>query len=149
MEVDGKGSPWCHCHLVTSCHATWSCLLSVGNALSTANLFHTLGEVNSGGGKLGKRRWTRTEVTSLYFTHTFIITESKHIYFQYSDARQEKRHLCAQNCTMTSCYVTSRHVTLRHVPSLFTFSWQCFQHCLIYSSFYWNFALYFLPGWSE
>ena len=25
---------------VTSCHATWSCLLSVGNALSTAYLFH-------------------------------------------------------------------------------------------------------------
>ena len=39
MEVDGKGSPWRHCRLVTSRHATWSCLLSVGNALSTANLF--------------------------------------------------------------------------------------------------------------
>ena len=38
MEVDGKGSPWRHCRLVTSHHATWSCLLSVGNALSTANL---------------------------------------------------------------------------------------------------------------
>ena len=41
-----------------------------------------------------------------------IFTESKHIYFQYSDARQEKRLLCAQNCTMTSCYVTSRHVVV-------------------------------------
>ena len=39
MEVDGKGSPWRHCRLVTSRHATWSCLLLVGNALSTANLF--------------------------------------------------------------------------------------------------------------
>ena len=42
MEVDGKGSPWRHCRLVTSRHATWSCLLSVGNALSTANLFFSL-----------------------------------------------------------------------------------------------------------
>ena len=40
MEVDGKGSPWRHCRLVTSRHATWSCLLSVGNALSTANLLY-------------------------------------------------------------------------------------------------------------
>ena len=42
MDVDGKGSPWHHCRLVTSRHATWSCLLSVGNALSTANLFNQL-----------------------------------------------------------------------------------------------------------
>ena len=40
------------------------------------------------------------------------ITESKHIYFQYSDARQEKGLLCAQNCTITSCYVTLRHVVV-------------------------------------
>ena len=42
MEVDGQGSPWRHCRLVMSHHATWSCLLSVGNALSTANLFSFL-----------------------------------------------------------------------------------------------------------
>ena len=41
------------------------------------------------------------------------------VYFQYSDARQEKRLLCAQNCTMTSCYVMSYHVTLRHVVVYF------------------------------
>ena len=39
MEVDGKDSPWHHCRLMMSRHATWSCLLSVGNALSIANLF--------------------------------------------------------------------------------------------------------------
>ena len=45
MLGNGKGSSWRHCrkgaelHDVTSCHATWSCLLSVGNALSTAYLF--------------------------------------------------------------------------------------------------------------
>ena len=50
-----------------------------------------------------------------------LITESKHIHFQYSDARQEKRLLCAQNGTMTSCYVTSCHVTLCDVMLLFTF----------------------------
>ena len=42
MLGNGKGSSWRHCRKgaelrdVTSCHATWSCLLSVGNALSTA-----------------------------------------------------------------------------------------------------------------
>ena len=58
------------------------------------------------------------------------------VYFQHSEARQEKRFLCAQKCTMTSCYVTSCHVTLHHITSLFTFSWQCFQHCLIYYYYY-------------
>ena len=44
MLGNGKGSSWRHCRKgaelrdVTSCHATWSCLLSVGNALSTAYL---------------------------------------------------------------------------------------------------------------
>ena len=38
MPGNGKGSSWRHCRLVTSRHATWSCLLSVGNALSTAYL---------------------------------------------------------------------------------------------------------------
>ena len=39
MPGNGKGSSWRHCRLVTSHHATWSCLLSVSNALSTAYLF--------------------------------------------------------------------------------------------------------------
>ena len=39
MDVNGKGFPWRHCCLMTSRHAMWSCSLSVGNALSTANLF--------------------------------------------------------------------------------------------------------------
>ena len=59
MEVDGKGSPWRHCRLVTSRHATWSCLLSVGNAPSTANLFHLvkgiLGTRNPGSVRVFKR----------------------------------------------------------------------------------------------
>ena len=44
MLGNGKGSSWRHCrkgaelHDVTSRHAMWSCLLSVGNALSTAYL---------------------------------------------------------------------------------------------------------------
>ena len=38
MPGNGKGSSWRHCRLVTSHHATWSCLLSVSNALSTAYL---------------------------------------------------------------------------------------------------------------
>ena len=38
MPSNGKGSSWRHCRLVTSHHATWSCLLSVSNALSTAYL---------------------------------------------------------------------------------------------------------------
>ena len=39
MPGNGRGSSWRHCRLVTSHHATWSCLLSVSNALSTAYLF--------------------------------------------------------------------------------------------------------------
>ena len=42
MPGNGKGSSWCHCRLVTSRHATWSFLLSVGNALSTAYLLKKL-----------------------------------------------------------------------------------------------------------
>ena len=38
MPGNGKGSSWRHYRLVTSHHATWSCLLSVSNALSTAYL---------------------------------------------------------------------------------------------------------------
>ena len=39
MPGNGKGSSWRHCRLMTSRHATWSCLLSVSNALSIAYLF--------------------------------------------------------------------------------------------------------------
>ena len=44
MLGNGKGSSWRHCRKGAelrdvTCHATWSCLLSVGNALSTAYLF--------------------------------------------------------------------------------------------------------------
>ena len=47
MLGNGKGSSWRHCRKGAelrdvTCHATWSCLLSVGNALSTAYLFHIL-----------------------------------------------------------------------------------------------------------
>ena len=43
MLGNGKGSSWRHCRKGAelrdvTCHATWSCLLSVGNALSTAYL---------------------------------------------------------------------------------------------------------------
>ena len=38
---------------------------------------------------------------------------------KYSDTRQEKRLLCAQNCTMMSPHVMLRHVTSRHVVVYF------------------------------
>ena len=50
------------------------------------------------------------------------------VYFQYSDTRQEKTLLCAQNCTMTSCYVMSHHVMLHHVMLRYVTS----RHVIVY-----------------